>query len=332
MSRPVIRRWRPLVLILLPALVLLLGAPSAHASEACTRHHPDGVAPSVTRPALERDTSRLCFEGFAVLYSGVSRTPLAVSEHLTRDRIQQARRVPRDDAFHAEDQLPEEQRSRLSDYARSGFDRGHMAPSGDMATPSSQHESFSLANIVPQAPESNRCLWEGVESTVRDLATEDGEVWVVTGPVFQGENLRRLNRRVLVPTSLYKAIYLPDRGVAGAYLAPNGPGLSWRAVSLDELRDIAGINAFPSLAPAIRARAMALPEPTPNNIRGSCEGQTGGQVASSGTASNRSVARRDTSVASPAGPGIMGSRMALVIAAVVAVVVILLLVRVLGRR
>lgn len=330
MPRSVIRRWRLLVLLLLP--VLPLCAPTARAAEACAQHHPDGVAPSITRPALERDTSRLCFEGFAVLYSGVSRTPLAVSEHLTRDRIQQARRVPRDDAFHTEDQLPADQRARLSDYARSGFDRGHMAPSGDMATPTSQQESFSLANIVPQAPESNRCLWEGIESTVRDLATGDGEIWVVTGPVFEGENLRRLNRRVLVPTSLYKAIYLPDRGEAGAYLAPNGPGLSWRAVSLDELRDIAGIDVFPSLAPAIRARAMALPQPKPNNIRGSCEGQTGGQVADSGASSNRSVARRDTPVASPAGPGIMGSRLTLIIAAVVAVVVILLLIRVLGRR
>ena len=89
MSRPVIRRWRLLVLLLLP--VLPLCAPPARAAEDCTQHHPDGVAPSITRPALERDTSRLCFEGFAVLYSGVSRTPLAVSEHLTRDRIQQAK-------------------------------------------------------------------------------------------------------------------------------------------------------------------------------------------------------------------------------------------------
>nr|WP_265838677.1 DNA/RNA non-specific endonuclease [Roseomonas mucosa] len=320
-------RW---LTILAPAVFglanLILAEVSAQdVRNTCAQHHLDGVAPSITRPALERDTSRLCFEGFAVLYSGVSRTPLAVSEHLTRDRIQQARRVPRDDAFHAEDQLPADQRARLSDYARSGFDRGQIAPSGDMATPGSQQESFSLANIVPQAPESNRCLWEGVESTVRDLAMEEGEVWVVTGPVFEGENLRRLNRRVLVPTSLYKAVYLPGRGEAGAYLAPNGPGLSWRAVSLDELRDIAGIDAFPSLAPATRARAMALPAPRPHNIRSSCEGQTGGQVTSS-------AARRDTSATSLAGQGIMGSRVTLIIAAVVAVVIILLLVRVSGRR
>ncbi|WP_407927568.1 DNA/RNA non-specific endonuclease [Belnapia mucosa] len=58
---------------------------------------------------------------------------------------------------------------------RSGFDRGHMAPSGDMAPLEGQAESFSLANLVPQNPGSNRCLWEGTESAVRELALQEGE-------------------------------------------------------------------------------------------------------------------------------------------------------------
>ncbi|MBL6458967.1 DNA/RNA non-specific endonuclease [Belnapia sp. T6] len=50
-----------------------------------------------------------------------------------------------------------------------------MAPSGDMAPLEGQAESFSLANLVPQNPGSNRCLWEGTESAVRELALQEGE-------------------------------------------------------------------------------------------------------------------------------------------------------------
>ncbi|MBP0495220.1 DNA/RNA non-specific endonuclease [Pararoseomonas indoligenes] len=308
-------------------LLVLLSLPSVAqaAPSACPEHHPGGQAPDILRPSLAAETRELCFEAYSVVHSGVSRTPLAAAEHLTRRRIQQARGMERDDAFHAEDGLPEDERARLSDYARSGFDRGHMAPSGDMPTASAQADSFSLANMVPQNPGSNRCLWEGIESTVRDLAMEEGEVWVLTGPIFEGTTLQRLNGRVLVPTLLYKAIYLPGRGEAAAYLAPNAPGLAWRAVSLDGLREVAGLDAFPALPAAVKARAMTLPDPRPSNIAGSCANQPEGTRPPAPPAPS-----------SPPGPVAQlapsGSRIGLILAGVFALVMVVALIRVLGRR
>ncbi|MBB5694390.1 DNA/RNA non-specific endonuclease [Muricoccus pecuniae] len=162
-------------------VLLILSPHGLAATTACPEHFAFGSAPEILRPALAAQVRELCFEGYAVLHSGVSRTPLAVAEHLTRAWMAGARKVRREGSFHDEDRLPPDERARLSDYARSGFDRGHMAPSGDMATPTPMAESFSLANIVPQHPASNRCLWEGIETSVRRLATEEGEVYVVTG-------------------------------------------------------------------------------------------------------------------------------------------------------
>jgi DNA/RNA endonuclease G (NUC1) len=72
----------------------------------------------------------------------------------------------RKNAFHAEPMLPKEERAELADYEHTGFDRGHMAPSGDMPSLEAQQESFSLANIAPQTPELNRGIWEGIEAAV----------------------------------------------------------------------------------------------------------------------------------------------------------------------
>jgi endonuclease G len=317
--------------------VLLIGiaaasSPALAATTSCPEHFASGKAPDIARPALAAQVSALCFEGYAVLHSGVSRTPLAVAEHLTRTRMAAARETQREGNFHEEQQLPPDERARLADYARSGFDRGHMAPAGDMGTATSMAESFSLANMVPQNSGSNRCLWEGIESSVRRLAADVSDVYVVTGPVFAGDTLQRINGRVLVPTSLFKAVYVPRRGAA-AYVVENAPGMAWRAVSMAELREIAGIEVFPGVAAATRDRLLALPEPQPNNVRGACERQD--EVASAGLGSG-SQARR-TNPTAPALPAQQTqssswSRTTLIVGGIFAAVMIVLLVRVWGRR
>lgn len=250
----------------LPALFLLVVSHAAASqalqdAPACPTLFADGRAPALTNPKLADRAVPLCFEAFAVLHSGASRTPLYAAERLTRRSVSAARQVERADAFHDEDRLPEDDRASLADYVRSGYDRGHLAPAGDMPTAVAQAESFSLANIVPQNRSLNRGLWAAIEESVRRLATERGEIFVVTGPVFEGRSIGAIKGRVLVPTQLFKAIYDPRTGEAGAYLAPNAAGAEWRAVPLTTLRDIAGLDVFPALPEATKAKAMSLPEP-----------------------------------------------------------------------
>lgn len=142
---------------------------------------------------------------------------------------------------------------------RSGYDRGHMAPSGDMADEKSQYESFSLANIIPQNSDNNRHLWEGIESTVRDLAKRSGELYVVTGPVFHGSDLKRINGRVMVPTYVFKAIYDPGKNEAAAYLVKNAAGKAYTSISIADLDKLTGLNVFPKLPTNVKT--MDLPKP-----------------------------------------------------------------------
>lgn len=233
----------------------------------CADHFVNGQVPIITSPALAKRTTALCFEGYAVAFSGVSRTPVWSAEHLTARRVDEAGQLKRKNSFHAEEQLPADDRSELADYARSGFDRGHMAPNGDMPTENAQHESFSLANMIPQNPKNNQILWEGIEEATRELAREDREIYVVTGPIFEGSNLKRINGRVLVPTSVYKAIYDPAKKQAGAYMTPNAPGMEYQTLSIADLEKRIHINVFPALSPDIKTAKMAMPVPTPHGRR-----------------------------------------------------------------
>ncbi|KAA2238005.1 DNA/RNA non-specific endonuclease [Salinarimonas soli] len=246
---------------LLVALALLAGSPALAAPTACPEHFATGHAPDLLDAKLTPETRPLCYSGFAVLHSGLTRTPLWAAEHLTRETMRGARRTDRVDDFHADPNLPRDERAELSDYARSGFDRGHMAPAGDMPDAQAQEESFSLANMVPQNPELNRHLWERIESATRDIATREGEVFAVTGPVFQGAEIGALHGRVLVPTHVFKAIYLPARRAAGAYVAANREGGGVEVVSIRELARLTGIDPFPSLPAQLKAQAADLPIP-----------------------------------------------------------------------
>lgn len=194
---------RPLV----PALLLVVVSHAAASqtlpepqalpeAPACRALFADGRAPMLTNPKLADRAVPLCFEAFAVLHSGVSRTPLYAAERLTRRSVSAARRVERSDAFHDENRLPEDDRASLADYLRSGYDRGHLAPAGDMPSAVAQAESFSLANIVPQNRAVNRGLWAAIEESVRRLASERGEIFVVTGPIFEGRSVGAIKGRV----------------------------------------------------------------------------------------------------------------------------------------
>ena len=149
--------------------------------------------------------------------------------------------------------------------ARSGFDRGHMSPNGDMSTRQSQPDSFSLANMIPQHPCNNEVLWEGIESAVRDLALTEGELFIVTGPMFEDQNTPFLNGRVGVPSRVFKAVFDPVRNAAAAYVAPNTDGMAFQGVSISQLAQMTGIDPFPGVPAEIKTVAMPLPTPTPHH-------------------------------------------------------------------
>ena len=261
-------------------LFAILAPTSAWAApSACPEHFYAGQEPDLYNPKLAVGARDLCFIAFAVQHSGQTRTPLWSAEHLTRDAVEAARGLPREGVFHAEPALPAAEAADLGDYRRSGYDRGHMSPNGDMPTAEAQQQSFSLANMVPQAPALNRQLWERIESGVRTWAVRAGELYVVTGPVFQGADLQALHGRVLVPTLIYKAVYDPGWNRAGVYLVRNADDSDYAAISVDQLTRLTGIDIFPGIPADVKARVTTLPAPLRRGPRGVARARGQDQVA-----------------------------------------------------
>jgi endonuclease G len=232
---------------------------AAPQAQSCNDHFVDGQAPRITNPKLDKATEELCFNVFSVLHSGITRTPLWSAEHLQAENLAAAQELSRENSFHSESRLPPNQRAELSDYARSGFDRGHMAPNGDMPDRDSQRDSFSLANIVPQDGENNRNLWAGIEGAVRKMAKREGDLYVVTGPAFLGSDLKKVGN-VLVPTHLYKLVYSPRQRAGAAWFVENTPDAKANVIPIPELERIIGINLLPALSDADKERVLPLPE------------------------------------------------------------------------
>lgn len=185
----------------------------------CPQFFPGGQAPQLPAGSHLRE---LCFNAFAVLYNGQTKTPFVVVERLNRATILNARRQHRTDKFYAEARLPRTERAALEDYKGSGYARGHMAPAADMSTPEAMAQSFSLANMVPQNQAHNAGNWSRVEQDTRKYVLRArGDVFVYTGPLFDAAPRTVGSGRVAVPSQLFKLVYDPGTGKSWAYVQAN---------------------------------------------------------------------------------------------------------------
>lgn len=175
-----------------------------------------------------------------------------VAERLNRASIADADEK-RSNRFFADARLRSAERAELADYQGSGFDRGHLAPAGDMPTAQAMAQSFSLANMVPQAPEHNRGVWaKSVEMATRKyVARSSGDVYVITGPVFAPSIAQSPSiGRVRVPKYLFKLIYDQQKNKAWAHWQENDKATRGaRPISYAELVKRTGVEFLPGLKP-----------------------------------------------------------------------------------
>ena len=185
-----------------------------------------------------------------MLHSGSTKTPLYVAERINHAALMDARGEKRATRFFPDARLPRAERAMLVDYKGSGYARGHMAPAGNMTNPAAMAQSFSLANIVPQAPRNNQGPWASIEKATRKYAMRaHGDVYVITGPVFDDSGVTIGPGKVKVPRYLFKLVYDPVSKRAWAHWLENTEfARVGRPISYTELVHRTGIDFLPGRA------------------------------------------------------------------------------------
>lgn len=190
----------------------------------------------------------LCRTGYALAHNPDHKTPDWVAEYLTSEKAKAV--LARSNNFQADPDLESDHRAELSDYKNSGYDRGHMAPAGNMRwSKVAMDESFFLSNMSPQiGPGMNRGIWKNLEEKVRKWAIARGELYIFTGPIYKkSESIKTIgDNKVAVPTHFYKIIFDPVRVEAIAFIMPNkklkAEDLPKYIVSVQEVESETGLD------------------------------------------------------------------------------------------
>ena len=162
-------------------------------------------------PRLEvpRSGERLLeHEGFRISYNQGWLIPNWVAYELTKEETRGS--VERTDYFDVDPTLNGRQ-AKFSDYSHTGYDRGHMAPAGDMKwSKEAMDACFYLTNICPQDHNLNKGDWNDLEIACRRWARKYGRAWIVTGPIVTSREPKTIGRnRVTVPDAFFKVVLVP---------------------------------------------------------------------------------------------------------------------------
>jgi endonuclease G len=138
-------------------------------------------------------------------------------------------------------------------YKKSGYDKGHLCPAGDMEfSINGYNDTFFTSNISPQIHDFNNGVWNRLEQKVRYWAVKYDGIYVVTGGVLQ-DSLKTIGKEsVSVPKYFYKVLLDNSGGEFKiiAFLVANEDSnkpLYDFVVSVDRIEKLSGIDFFPKL-------------------------------------------------------------------------------------
>lgn len=282
-------KQRPVSAVLLAIAIALIGHELVKPSS--TAHSPDdclGIACREAPVPLDKapaDSDHLLFGNpssasvvnpdnyllqrpeYALSYNASRGTANWASWHLSTGWLGP---VERQDDFRPDALLPSGTYAvRPDDYRGSGYDRGHLVPSGDRTAAEDMNSAtFVMSNMIPQTPENNREVWRQLEAFSRDVVRQGQELYVVAG--VYGNQGYIAGGEVTVPMNTWKvAVVLPEGAGLEAVTAstpviavdiPNGDRLQdWDSylTTVDAIEAATGYDLLSNLPQNVEAEIEA---------------------------------------------------------------------------
>ena len=195
---------------------------------------------------------------YTLSYNRSKATPNWVAWRLDSSWIGTA---PRQDDYRPDTLLPAGwYRVGANSYSGSGYERGHMCPSGDRTrTVADNSATFLMTNFVPQTGPNNEGPWADFENYCRSLAQSGSEIYIISGPSGNAGTID--NGRIVVPAITWKVVLILPNGNNDLHrvtratrmfgiIVPNVPppiqSSLWRQyrVTVDAVENLTGYNFF----------------------------------------------------------------------------------------
>lgn len=191
------------VIALLVSTTVFAQQPRPLPVEACIVHLPYG-----TPTTRKQDVQPICREGYFTIHDNKAKIPVVSAYVLTPENVAGACAV-RDSSFEVDRSLPPLGRSGNKDYAKSGYDIGHMVSAEDLKySEIAQATAALLSNAAPQEPGFNRGVWKKLEDTTRGwVLSRENPILVYVGPVYSRTQSTTIGKgRVTVPHAFYRIL------------------------------------------------------------------------------------------------------------------------------
>lgn len=219
-------------------------------------------------PRMQKDAPSqiLRYTGHTLSYNNETRLPNWVAYELTREEARGEN--PRKDKFARDPQAKGAQGDK-EDYRNSGWDRGHMAPAGDMKwSIKAMDESYYFTNICPQNHELNTGDWKELEEKCRYWAEKFGSLYIVCGPIVTDNTHGKLgDNEIVIPDKFFKVLLTrkdgewhgtgfifhnpPKRNSRLSTRPPVNRPLESYLVTIDEVEAVTGLDFFHKLPDSV---------------------------------------------------------------------------------
>ena len=236
-----------LLLSVLPSTIFAWNQRPVNPVQSCQVHAPYGFPESV------KPIQPICRQAYLVGYDAAAKLPEFVMYELTPPNALGC--VARTNAFAPDQSVPNG--ATPADYVGTNYDKGHMAPDGDLSwDPQVEFESFLMTNMSPQAGSLNRGIWKLLETSVRGWVVQHNQSYTVISGGLYGPEDKTIGKGVIVPHGFYKIVINNQTNEVAAWEFPHvapypnlGNDLTKFRISVAQLMQTAGVKyAFPANA------------------------------------------------------------------------------------
>lgn len=147
---------------------------------------------------------------YDIIYSDCLRIPSCCKYYFIGQA--QKKKLKRQAFSFVQDKRVPKPRPCTTDYTNSGYVRGHMVPSADMAfDKGAMKATFLMSNVAPMRQEFNNGVWKQIENQVRLAAANYSGIVILAGVAFsKSDSITRISGEIAVPDGFWKVIFQPE--------------------------------------------------------------------------------------------------------------------------